>query len=180
MSNQVYSNNTRKYYALPGMNVYVMSVDIQVPAASGNAPNTVPVVSLFSFTSSGNTVTNNPNIANIGASSLTILEEGMYSIKLMVLLKDSISPATNDLDYQLFMTLTRTGSVFNGIVLSELEERSVAPGSTTVGSIDRRKCIDYTGYLKQDDILSFRLSNYSSSALDCLSSGTQLIVNKIY
>jgi hypothetical protein len=180
MSNQVYSNEQRKYYALPGMNLYVMSADSDIAAAATDAPNTVPVAGSFPFSSSGSTIENDTSIGTIGTGTFSIIKEGMYSVNLMVRLVNQADAVTADLDYNAYIELTRTGTDFNGAKLDEVMVRDVAAGSTTVGSKYRVFSLKYDGYLKANDVLSFKIYNYCSSITRILQSGTQLIINKIY
>jgi len=180
MSNQVYSNNSRKFYALPGMNAYIMSGDVALGGSSGDAPNTVPTIAGFLFKSTPNSVINDDSIIQTGTSGFLVLKEGVYSILLLFGLKNSVNETTGDIDYSVTAELTRHGSALSGLILDERTERIVAPGATTHGSISRVKSISYVGYLNAGDSIGFGIKNYEAQGLTVLSNTTELMVNKIY
>lgn len=180
MSNQVYSNEIRKFYELPGMNNYVMAGDVNIMAATVDAPNTIPTSGAFNFTSGGNTVQNDSSLTTIGNTYISINKEGMYSIKLFCLVENGVNSVTNDIDCDVKITLTRTGDLLNGLIVDRHTERCPAPGVITVGSTFRYFSLNFNGYLRVNDVLTFGIDNYSSDSLMLKASGTQLLVNKIY
>jgi len=179
MSNQVYSNESRKFYALPGMNAYAMSGIVVIASSTGNAPVTVPTAGSFLFTNSGSVV-DDSSLVELAASSLSILKEGVYSVKLVYAIENTENTVTNDVDYAVFMRLTRSASPFNGIIVDQNRARIPAPGSSRNGSTTREGSVNYNGYLKAGDVLSFVVENFAGTGLTILSNSTQLLVNKIY
>jgi len=178
MSNQVYSNESRKFYALPGMNAYVMQSNVTIANATVNAPNTVPSIGVFNFSTAPNSVINDDSLLELEPSVINIKKEGMYSVRLTFQLENAVSTSTSDIDYYAFMRLSRTGSL-NFLILDSVEERIVAPGSSA-GSNQRIKSLSFIGYLNSGDGIGFVLENYGGQNLRILANQTQLIVNKIY
>ncbi len=180
MSNQVYSNETRKFYALPGMNLYVMSSDLALAGSSGDAPNTVPTSITFQFVDTGNSVVNDPSIIDLVPGGFLVVKEGIYSIKLEYGLINAVDPTTGDVDYNILARLTRTGTPLNGVILDQVQHRIVSPGSTTHGSTYRHDSLSYVGYMRAGDEVTFEVENYEAQGLVVTSNSVQLLINKIY
>lgn len=180
MGDRVYSNETEKYYSVPGMNEYVMNSTVDIAGAAGNAPSTVPVAGLLSFTENSPSVRQFPDICTIiNGSGIAINEAGMYCIKLLAGVVDPNNPTTVDVDLNIKMTLTRSGDALNGLVLDESQCRFVAAGASP-GSTVRVISLSCTGFFKKDDEINITLQNYSAGIVRVLDSQCQLMVSKIY
>ena len=176
MSNQVYSNEERKYYALPGMNAYIMSADQIVGTAILSGPNVVPSEGSFLFTTVGSIVNDN-SLITISPTSLQVLKPGMYSINLMIGIESNESPR-KDLEMLFKMILSRVGTL-NGIDLDFELVRDIDRGAD-LGADARFHTLKYIGFLDKNDIINFQCFNYATGAVKLLKSECQLNINKIY
>lgn len=173
MSNQVYSNDTQKYYALPGLNAYVMTGNQSIAVGTGNHPSTVFTAGTFLFSNTVGAVVNDSSIVTVGPTNITFNKPGMYSINLMVGVE-----TTGDLEFLLKMVLTRQ-TALNGITLDYSLCRDIAPGSSP-GANSRFHTLKYIGFMEAGDLITFSCDNYGPNAVVLQSTVCQLNVNKIY
>lgn len=170
MSNQIYSNDTNKYYEWNGLNTY----------SATQATAVGLVLKTINFGTSG--ISQIPNLVEFdGTGVMTILQSGMYSLSYMIIVIGE-DPDGTDLEFFASITMTRPGQ-FSDIYLSQSENRYVArqadPGDTT-GT--RRLTLNFTGYLNAADRIVPHIYNYVTGADSgvVIQSSSTLIINKIY
>lgn len=166
MSNQVYSNDSTKYYDGPGLNNYQIS---------GNY-SPIPLAGSIDITFDVNNVINDSTLVNNALGVTTILREGMYSIMVVMATSDLTIPATSQIEFNFSILLDRPGE-FALLPLQTIRDRYAPNGLAT------SKCVSslsVTVYLKRGDVLRYRYTNLSNIASIIYASDTFLTINKIY
>lgn len=165
MSNQVYSSDSRKYQTYPGYNRYSLTDDRIVAYGDQDVMTgyTAELVMQAQSTS-------------MSGSSLTILETGMYSVKVQIELTPQLTSLAADID----MLLTTTDSR-NGIAMIDIK---TAESADSAAAVTRAYDASYVGWLSAGDILQLRVKNknigLSSQIITVKKTSTRFLVSRIY
>lgn len=180
MSNQVYSNQTQKYYPLPGINTYDNLVEIPIgDALSGTGVSTVPrVVELSCPHTSLEQIAGFTHQSAI-TGRVIIDVEGMYSITGLANVLGAPTPATVDIDGSLALVLRDTGDGNSGFAVDNMSIKASAPG-ISAGNINRHFSVHFVGYLKAGTSIAMDFSNYAASAATVLPGSAQFKVGKLF
>lgn len=175
MSNQVFSNSTKKYRGDLGLN-YLLKTAQSVPVGETNV--LWDGVEYISNTSSFRKETGN--------STFTILEDGFYCIDATIALIPETNPATTDISAITQFLLTRTGgttdtSQFTSRVFSRIAIYSTPRGGV-VGNDDRSFQMSMNMFFKEGDQFSIVIDNNGSSNFVILggSTNTSLSIQKVF
>ena len=163
MSNQVYSNQTQKYFTYPGWNDYRLS-DLQEIRASASA--------IITFDTTH--VNQQPTIIVNNTGIFTFLETGIYSIRLNLGLIPDPEDAASIVDASLDLVSTDTRSITSIIGIREF-----IPAAATFGQ-NRLFTGSFTGWFQTGDTIQLDFNN--SSDVDILINHvtTSLIIARIY
>lgn len=168
MSSQIYSNDTRKYYALPGMNAYLLTEGLPKQVFLYNV-NTLVDYNRIGFVQG-------PDLVDVSSGAISVLEDGMYSITSFVELSSESSAI--DVHFQHFFSyassLPSTGTVLN---LSSFRIPAIGGGLPAVSTVSS---LTWTGFLQKGDIVGVRIINLDNVNLVALPGRTQLNISKIY
>lgn len=157
MSNQLYSNGTRKYAPLPGVNIYQRVDNITVDGATSAIINfpTTQLEQGLGITTSG--------------ERLTFLKTGYYSVKYFVAYQ--IADPGFDLHLTFGIRVVATGKYL------DLSEYAVTGGGTLI----RGESLSNVGYFSAGDQLEFDVYNaLVGEGAVVLANGSQLIVTQIF
>jgi hypothetical protein len=163
MSNQVFANQTKKFFPCPGLNAYVMSTPVIVDPSDSDFLLFDTVV-----------LEQGPGITNTSSGALTFLQEGIYSIKALVSLQTVAD--TDAIAYSLKLSLVG-GFAATGTILDEKKYYSA-----TSSAANYIETLTYTGFFNINDVVTTRLLNLNGAALKtltCSDAVCQLIVCKL-
>lgn len=162
MSNQVYSNQTQKYFTYPGFNNYTLNVDQNIPSPGD-------VIAAFADAS-----VMQPTIISHNAGVFSVLETGIYSIRLNLGIVPS--PATSEFGFDAELLVVTTDAR-NLTPLIEIQE--YVPAAATFAQT-RLYNGSYTGWLHAGDTLQLDIANLGNVALTLVSASTSMIFARIY
>lgn len=166
MSNQVYSNNTNKFYSKPGMNRYALTATTSVGSGITTGGLNFNTISHEDF----------PGMIIMDVDNFKVSEEGMYSIMANLNLLNATSPGTNPIDVTANLLLNRVGQ-FN----INLQSIKTSIASPNVGALDKNINFSVCAYLTPVDIISIKITNNSAaSSLSVFQTVSTLFINRIY
>ena len=159
MSNQVFANQSKKYFPCPGLNAYNLAAPVPILAAANADLGFVTPV-----------VVQADGIVSTSGGPLFFLEDGLYSIKSIV----EVTPAAiiDVVEFEAKLTLTG-GYAASGSVLDIVRIANQKDVDYYV------QTLSYTGYFNAGDFITTRVTNLGSATITCDSAVCQLIVCKL-
>jgi len=172
---QVYANNTIKYYDLPGLTQYLLTIDQPI------ANNTI---TFLKFNTLNPDTDNFEGIIqkNSTGTRFNILKSGMYSIILNVeykTLDNTIPPAIPFINNtEVFISLSRPPE-FSDLKIAHIKNTTPPQSSTTEFNVSSLSCITY---LRAGDIINLffeTLQDDIDIITTVLKSNSSLIISRI-
>ena len=159
MSNQVFANQSKKYFPCPGLNAYNLATSITVaPAVSANLEFVTPVIVQAA------------TIVSTTSGPLTFLEDGLYSIKVIV----EVTPTAliDVVEFEAKLTLTG-GYAASGSVLDIVRIANQTNKDYYV------QTLSYTGYFNAAEFITARIINLGIESINCSSGVCKMFVCKL-
>ena len=152
MSNQVFSNNTDKYYLQNGLNV-LTATDSSITQAQ----NFVKLKWSTQFNQS-------PNLFEIQPSGdIKILKKGMYNININIQVQDSVNPTTNYIQLKSLIEINKANT---GQFTISSNELFVPPSSSAPGAIpSHNTTLQATVFLEVNDTFDIQLRCFTNTGV---------------
>ena len=168
--NQIYSNESDKYYDYPGITSYTMSANTPITNAA--------IPSQLWFNLPNNDAYDDPSSILINPLDMIVQRNGMYSITGSIGVISNL--ADKDMSVEFIFTLTRPGQ-FNGLTLCAYFNRivSLGGGNNSFGIFSFSACM----FFKKGDVLTLFLRSNSpqnDENFEVQASSSVLNINKIY
>lgn len=163
MSNQNYSNETRKYYGMRGFNDYGTTAN-QTILSGTNSQILINKILLETET----------NLISLTDNKINFLSEGMYSLRINLGITSATNPSTSILSFD-FRAILITNDSRSNTPLISLHTNLTSTIDVQVNTINE----NYTGYFYIGDSINFTYNNESLHNDIILSIPTSILINKI-
>ena len=159
MSNQVFANQSKKYFPCPGLNAYNLAAPVPILAAANADLGFVTPV-----------VVQADGIVSTSGGPLFFLEDGLYSIKSIV----EVTPAAiiDVVEFEAKLTLTG-GYAASGSVLDIVRIANQTNKDYYV------QTLSYTGYFNAAEFITARIINLGIESINCSSGVCKMFVCKL-
>lgn len=163
MSNQVYANSTLKYKDLRGLSTFGLTAPQSVAAGSVNVVNW----------NQAQIISGDQNdIWAITSGVITLDQDSFVSLQSFCVIQSAVNPASDRIEVELFMDLTRPGAFSNQpLDYKQIDFTGSATIDKTINSVS------YSGWLLRGDQIRVWFSPKSGTPSCNLLTGSTLLIN---
>jgi len=170
MSNQVYSNDQRKYYALAGFNNYTLGSD-QSPINGGSD-------AYVAYNDAS--LEQGAGLVSVSEGDVSFLQEGMYGISANVAFLAKDNSTDPSFTIQIIVNRAYNPSFSQTLAYTSLRLPNVGSGGTNYEFI---QALNFVGFFGVGDFVRVKLANTdptSGNTLTIKSNSSGLVLTKIY